>query len=322
MSNYICKVCGYNNKDIVLHQAKEMMFGMRDVFLYFQCAACDCLQITEFPLNIAEFYPVGYYSFLPYAGEKFNGSLAGFNRILYEASLFRKTLFQKFLHAILPVQKFDFLQNLGLTKESHILEVGCGNGNRILYPLAELNFRNIAGCDPYIAAPITYDNKLTILKSDIFEIKGIWDLIIYDHAFEHIENPQENLAKVSELLNPDGICVLRIPTVPCYAWSHYKTNWVQLDAPRHYFLHSPKSIALLASRNGLKLFDIKYDSTHFQFSGSERYVNNIPMVTPRPKGFKTFLKRKIKKNLYARLAAKLNSEGRGDQAIFFIRKDI
>ncbi len=321
MKIQICKICGHNNEHAVLFKAREMMYGKRDQFDYFQCEECDCLQICDFPSNIADYYPSNYYSFSLYNGKKFKGIGGYFNRMRYRALVFRQTVFQKMIAGCSVVSKFDFLRDLNINLNTRILEVGCGNGNRLLYPLAELGFKNIVGCDPYISDPIHYANSLTILKNDILKMADTWDVIIYDHAYEHIENPQESLNKVSELLNSGGVCVLRIPTVPCFAWSHYGTNWVQLDAPRHYYLHSPKSIGILASKAGLKLSNIMYDSTHFQFSGSEKYINDIVLVKPREKGFMAFVRRKIKKFNYDKSASTLNKEGRGDQATFFLLKE-
>ncbi len=321
MKKQVCKICGHTHEQAVVFTAREMMYGKLDQFDYFQCEECECLQICDFPANIADYYPANYYSFSPYNGKKFKGIAGSFNTMIYRAKVFRKTIFQKMIAGIFVSSKFDFLRNLPIDLNTRILEVGCGNGNRLLYPLAELGFKNIVGCDPYISEPIDYANSLTVLKSDIFKMKDRWDIIIYDHAFEHIANPQESLTKVSELLDSGGICVLRIPTVPCFAWSHYGTNWVQLDAPRHYFLHSPKSIEKLASKARLKLVNIMYDSTHFQFSGSEKYNNDRALVTPRERGLMAYMRRKLKKLNYDKSAFILNKEGRGDQATFYLRKD-
>lgn len=57
-----CRICG-NNKNNKIYQVKEMMFGFRDKFDYFQCATCNCLQISEIPCEISKYYPDNYYSF-------------------------------------------------------------------------------------------------------------------------------------------------------------------------------------------------------------------------------------------------------------------
>ena len=46
---------------------------------------------------------------------------------------------------------------------------------------------------------------------------------------------------------------------------------------------------MLAEKAGLNLYKVLYDSTHFQFSGSEKYINDIPLSFPRRKGLIHFL---------------------------------
>jgi hypothetical protein len=64
-----CRICGnpVGNREYV---AREMMFGLRDSFVYFQCAECRCLQIAEFPADMSRYYPASYYSCsgLPHPG--------------------------------------------------------------------------------------------------------------------------------------------------------------------------------------------------------------------------------------------------------------
>src|SRR5712692_4013534 len=57
----ICRIYAnaHGNRE---HVAKEMMFGFRDAFDYFQCAECGCLQIARFPDDMSRYYPASYYS--------------------------------------------------------------------------------------------------------------------------------------------------------------------------------------------------------------------------------------------------------------------
>ena len=314
-----CRICG-NDKGNTSYTAREMMYGLREEFDYFQCSSCGCLQITEFPKEMESYYPGDYYSFSIYDGKKFKGIKGAFKLRQYEAAVLGGTLYQKTFGKIIGKKEYKILKDLNLGKDARILDVGCGNGRNFLYPLAEIGFKNLLGCDPFLNMTLEYDNGLKIKNVSVFEIEGTFDLITYHHAFEHLPDPLENLERVVGLLAKDGVCIIRIPTVSSHAWEKYKTNWVQLDAPRHFFLHSKKSMEILARKVGFELSKVTYDSTHFQFTGSEKYLMDIPLSTPKPKGLVNSIRRKIKNFKYDRLARKLNKENLGDQAAFYLRK--
>ncbi len=316
---HACRICGTTNHAIV-YTAREMMYGFRDEFHYFQCSHCDCLQITEIPDNISKYYPGQYYSFSPYSGKKFKGIRGKVKTYTYYASLMRATLLQKLVSALVPIDNFKALKGIPLSQATRVLEVGCGNGDKYLYPMAEMKFKNLLGCDPFISESMHYSNGLHINKTDIFKIEGIWDIIIYHYSFEHVSNPLENLQQVKRLLANHGTCIISVPTVSSYAWKHFKTNWYQLDAPRHFFIYSQKSMEFLAKKAGLKVSRTTYDSDYKQFVISEKYAKDIPMIAPDEKGVLAYLKRKLTKVKYTLAARKLNREGLGDIAYFYLEQ--
>jgi SAM-dependent methyltransferase len=312
-----CRICA-NNENQKVFEVREMMFGFRDVFPYFQCSVCGCLQIADLPTDMSKYYPSNYYSYsfnekgqywlktkLKKIRDRFAVSGHGFTgRILYK---FFPDETLRLYSAFYP--------------NSRILDVGCGAGN-LLLRLKNAGFRNLSGIDPFNSTSIKYSNGLEIEKKALIEMEGKWDLITYHHSFEHIASPVEELKKVSELLEDNGICIIRIPIVDSFAWDHYKTNWVQIDAPRHFFLYSLKSFELLANQTGMTINKIEYDSDEFQFWGSEQYQNDIPLnhekSYQRNPGISMFKKVTIME--YSRMASELNKERRGDQAVFFMKR--
>ena len=316
---HVCRICGNINSSSC-YMVREMMFGFRDEFAYFQCSRCGCLQIAEFPRDISKYYPGDYYSLAQDAEAKFRGAFRVIRLLSLSAWVFNRTWYDRLLQKFYSPASLRVLKDLNVSVETRILDVGCGNGQKFLYPLAELGCKNIAGCDPFLENEIQYANGLKINKSDISQMDGEWDIITYHHVFEHVPDPLQNLVKVNELLTDGGICILRIPTVSSFAWEHYKEHWVQLDAPRHYFLHSMQSIQLLAGKAGMNLFKVEFDSTYKQFTDSEGYLLNQSLKTPRKKGIVNFVKRKVKKMRYRKMAEKMNKIQRGDQAVFFLKK--
>lgn len=314
-----CRICN-NSTDNKAFTAREMMYGLRETFKYFQCANCGCLQIAEFPENIAKYYPGNYYSFNSYDGKKFKGFKGAIKKKQYKAAALGGKFYNATLRKVLGKKEYVIFKDLNVTENTRILDVGCGNGRNFLYPLAEVGFKNVMGCDPFLNKTIEYKNGLTIKKCSLYDIETTFDIITYHHAFEHLPNPFESLKKAHNLLAPKGVCIIRIPTVSSFAWEHYGVDWVQLDAPRHFFLHSKKSMQILAEKANFELFKVEYDSTHFQFSGSEKYKKDIPLSAPKFKGFKHSLKRKIQNFKFQKKAHSLNKEQRGDQAAFYLRK--
>lgn len=318
--NYECRICNEQNNNEI-YSPKEMMYGIRQSFTYFRCKTCGCLQISEYPTNIIEFYAKDYHI---NTSKKIINKIKNYlllKRDIYEMS--HKGILGFLVSFKIPQPGlryvFNYLRNNNAAK---ILDVGCSTG-RFLFSLRRLNFKNLFGIDPFIDRSMSIEG-LSILKGDLFDINEVFNVIILNHSFEHMPNQFDNLLKIFSLLEPGGICILRIPLSSSYAFSKYKENWVQLDAPRHYYLHTLKSINTLSEKVGFKINNIIYDSTSFQFWGSEEYQNN--------KSSKEFSFRFLICNLlnpvriykkyfyYRKLSSELNAQSSGDQAIFFLQK--
>ena len=322
-----CRICGNieGNKEYTI---KEMHFGLGEEFVYFQCQNCGCFQIKNIPDNLSRYYPSNYYS-LKHAnlGEKGIINLVKkiFKRMRNSYAVFNHGLVGKIIYSFYPYEALRSLSKVRLNKNSKILDVGCGTGN-LLLELREAGFIHLVGIDPYIEKDIEYENCVKILKKTIKEFSesenNKYDLIMFHHSFEHIQEPFETLEACKRLLNPDGIVLIRTPVVDSWAWENYRENWVQIDAPRHIFIYSRKSMEILAQKIGFKIKEIICDSTEFQFWGSEQYKKGIPLVSDisyavnRKKSI--FSKKQIR--VFKKLAREFNLKGIGDQAVFYLIK--
>jgi len=146
---------------------------------------------------------------------------------------------------------------------------------------------------------------------------------MFHHSFEHLPFPQEIFKCISRLLNDRGVVLIRTPIVPSYAWEYYGVNWVQLDAPRHFFIHSLKSLEILAAQAGLKIKEVIYDSTEFQFLGSEQYQRDIPLISERSyyKNPQKSIFSAGERKMFNLKADNLNNDKLGDQASVYLTKD-
>jgi len=317
-----CRIC-QNSAHNTHYTAKEMMLGLRDEHDYFECAECGCLQITNVPDNLPDYYPDDdYYSYEQVSAA---GGLKG--ALIRKRDRFAATgkgFIGKIMQGLQPHDKLPSVARTNVQLDSKILDVGCGAAH-LLHSMQEAGFTNLLGIDPFNAKDIAYDNGLRVEKKSIHDLNNSddgWDLIMFNHSYEHVFDQIDVLQKTYDLLKPGGICMIRIPTVTSWAWRTYGVDWVQLDAPRHLFLHSIKSMNILAEKTGFKLDDVVYDSFAFQYWGSMQYQNDIALsdensyaVNP---GKSMFSDEQIKE--FSAQSKQLNQQKAGDQAAFYLRK--
>lgn len=319
----LCKICGnaHNNKAF---EVREMMFGYREWFTYFQCSLCACLQITQVPADMAKYYPRTYYSFSRAPIEHFKNPIRKkIKKLRDQYAIFDKSFLGRYFYRRRPSEHLRMLSGVAkLRPQSKILDVGCGSGS-LLYALRENGFTHLLGIDPFIEKDIEYENGLRILKQDLHAVTGEWDIVIFHHVFEHLAAPLNILQSVARLLSKEGMCLIRTPTVTSYAWEHYGVNWVQLDAPRHYFIHSTASLEKLAQQAGFALTKRVCDSTSFQFWGSEQYLRDIPLYSEQSYAVnpKRTIFSKTELAAFDRQATIYNRENRGDSATFYLQKN-
>lgn len=268
-----CEICD-NVTANVLYKAREMMFGTHDNFTYFECSACGCLQLAMPPADIGRYYPPSYYSLS-------SSKMARVANWLRDEYAYTKTgILGRMVFALFPKIGLQTIKQQHWPLTARILDVGCGSG-AILRVLARNGYRNLHGIDPYLAHNIQVSSTLRIEKRALDTMTGAWDVIMFNHSLEHIPAQAETLRHACRLLAPGGVCFVRIPTASSYAWEHYRTDWVSLDAPRHYFLHSHKSINLVAVQAGFHVNAIVQESSAFQFWASEQYRRGISLMAPQ-----------------------------------------
>lgn len=326
LPSLVCRICK-NDAPHSEYVVREMMYGLRENFRYFRCVECGCLQITDIPIDLSRWYPSDYYSFRSKDFVRPRGLRQTLERWRVAYHLFGTgELKARFAKQIVdPPEALDrvepLLQHCAVRSfTASFLDVGCGTGSSWLRDLKILGFSRLMGADPFITKSLDEDG-IIIKRAEVSEIDGKFDVISFHHSLEHMIDQAGTLNAARERLKPNGICLVRIPVVSSLAWDMYQINWVELDAPRHLYLHSQKSIVATAESAGFELVHHFCDSTAFEFWGSEQYVRGIPLRSPEsfadnPDG-SDFTFREMAS--FRALAARVNSEGRGGRGVFVFR---
>lgn len=297
-----------------------MMYGINESFNYLECSNCGCLQIKKIPEKMDKYYPEdNYYSFRK---TNINFLVKSFLNRRNAYCLFKNSFFGKIINKFYPNDILSTLGDLKINTDLKILDVGCGYG-KFLHNLSELNFKNLTGIDPNLTKEI-HTKNLDIIKKTIHQIPDDekFDIIIFSHSFEHVKEQRQTLEKAYKLLSSNGYCIISMPVKTDFIWNLYGTDWVQIDAPRHFFIHTTKSFQFLSKKANFSIKRTIFNSTEFQFRGSEQYKRGIPLrsdnsYSVNPK--KSIFSSEDIKN-FKRKSEILNKNQSGDQAIFILTK--
>ena len=274
------------------------MFGTRDEFAYWECSACGCLQILEVPNNLGDYYPDNYYTY--------SMGTTALQRWMYRA-YYKAPGVAKLVRP--AGVTFQSVMDIKPKPGTRILDVGCGGGKMVSI-LRTLGF-DAQGIDPFAKSETAYVHRARLEDMRSSE----WDLLMFHHSLEHMSDHIAVLRLAREKLATGGRCLVRIPLVN-WAWQHYGADWVQLDPPRHFILHTPQSFRLAAEAAGFRIVQTIFDSGPFQFYGSDFYQQNIPLVRD-PEG--THLDKSTMQRFKVR-SSELNKNHLGDQASFHLEK--
>lgn len=282
------------------------MFQSGESFDYDECGRCGCLQIRDVPTDLYRYYDHEYYSFT-LDGTVTNPWLR--RPPLKQALCLNSALFKRF-----GVGKgMPWVRHAGIGRNDRVLDLGCGAG-RTLLGLHVLGYRRLVGADPFLERDTFLPGGVPLMKRAHGDIVGVYDWVMMHHAFEHVPDPRAVLASARRLLTPRGGLLVRMPVMGTYAWRHYGTSWVQIDAPRHCALFTIDGFRDLAAEEGFRIVRIAFDSTGFQFWGSEMAAAGESFCTGPAARFTA-----VELARWEVEAVRLNAALDGDQALYVLR---
>ena len=311
-----CIVCENEAGNRIL-QAREKMNGTLEAFDYLQCHACGHLRlVTEVP-DMGAFYAKGYYSF---HAQRMPAWRQWLYRVRTAVTLGAGSWVGRLLGFLKMPSYTYWLGKTGLRLGDRLLDVGSGAGN--LIRILQCAGLECTGIDPYLPADSRTPEGAMLRKAELTDESMTYHAILFNHSFEHVEDPRGMLQKAASLLEPGGCLVVRMPLSDSFAFFHYGADWFQWDAPRHRNLFTHASFRLLAEQCGLIVEETLDDSGRIQFWASEQYRRNIFHNSKESYAHDDrqtlFSKRQIRE--YDRWAEWLNRMGAGDQATFICRK--
>ncbi len=303
-----CRLCGAT--DVAVFTAREHLLGTGEPFDYVECAACGGIHIAAVPANLARYYG-GAYDTARRSRLKQVMRTAGYRLA------FRDGFPGRLVGLALPsanVGLLTALRELDVPPTASFLDVGSGAG-RLLEGLRALGFSGrLVGVDPFLPENHTSSTGVELRAGVLDDVDETFDVVTMIHTLEHIPEQRETMHAMRRALTSSGVGLVSIPVSGGTAWDAYRSDWVQLDPPRHIVLHTTKSLELIAEDAGLRVRRTIWDSTSFQFWGSERVAARKPILPL----WRSWLRSAWRVPLDSARAARANAAGRGDQATFVL----
>lgn len=237
-----CMICDENLSSAMVVKDKRFAQTPDKEFEILECNLCGLGHTDPVPDDLDKYYFSDYYDQLVFNTPSKLESIQRW----YEQKVSPSTL--------LPDTK------------GKLLAVGCGPGQK----LAELSKKgwNCVGIelDPEACQYAREEYNLTVhngtLPGNLSEFnKGEFDVVLYDHVFEHLLSPREDLDAAAKVLDQKGSLIIEVPNFGSLSRYIFNEFWGDHDVPRHIFHYTPKSLKKLTSEFGFELADSEYDGS-------------------------------------------------------------
>jgi 2-polyprenyl-3-methyl-5-hydroxy-6-metoxy-1,4-benzoquinol methylase len=262
-----CPACGQTARS-VLHAdlTDRVFFCAPGTWTLYRCHGCDSAYLD--PRPAAEAVELAYSRYYTHAAatgrhEKLStfkqSLLNGYLNSRYGYAFRPASALGPLLMTLLPFHREGadrWVRQLGLPSGgARLLDVGCGDG-AFLGRMQAAGW-DVQGLDPDPAAvrrgeeagvPVEHG----LLAETTFP-ESSFDAVTLSHAIEHMPDPIRSLEICYRLLRPRGLLSLTTPNLASAGHSLFGRDWIGLDAPRHFVLFTPDSLARAAERLGFRI---------------------------------------------------------------------
>lgn len=247
-----CPLCG-GETTVLYSGLEDRIYGIKGFFTIRKCLNPDCTLWYLNPMPLDNEICKCYQTYYTHEKRKYKKIriLSLLTRAIckWNMSILEKCFGFK--------QELLFFRYMGLqaNKPGKILEIGCGNGRKLLM-FKKLGW-DIEGVEPDKSAAEKAKKKTgAVIYTDSIDKLNLepdkYDAIIMHHVVEHFKYPNRIFSECFRVLKKNGILVLATPNCDGYGSREFGINWFELEPPRHLILFNKNSLTKLAQNAGFK----------------------------------------------------------------------
>lgn len=250
-----CCLCGTPGRPLY-SGLRDRLFGAPGEWNLKKCPNPDCRLVWLDPIPLEEDIGQAYRNYYTHRpGDADIESSEALHKMLNLARSILRGIYKVSVRAtpIYYERKKLFLMYLDKTKPGRLLDVGCGDGQRLV------QFRKLGWevegqeVDPKSAEYASSTHGIPVHLGFLEDLRfpdAAFDAITMNHVIEHVHDPVALLAECRRVLRPGGALVAVTPNVESYEHKHFGSHWRGLEPPRHLHVFSQRSLRKVASKAG------------------------------------------------------------------------
>lgn len=135
-------------------------------------------------------------------------------------------------------------------KPGRVLDVGCGDGRRMITMKSKGWLVDGQDIDSHAAAFFMGpDFKVYLGELDAIHLpENSYDAVVMNHVIEHLPDPFSMLLECRRILKDGGRLVIVTPNSKCLTHHFFKKNWRGLEPPRHLHIFSSGALKIIGCR--------------------------------------------------------------------------
>ncbi|MGA9347700.1 MAG: class I SAM-dependent methyltransferase [Anaerolineae bacterium] len=236
-----CDLCGANDTELVFEE-QDRLHHLDGTFHLVRCRQCGLMYLTPRPTmeEMARYYPSDYH---PYS------TLDDHPSVLVR--LDHRYGVSKRCRAV--IARSD-------VKEGRVLDIGCSTGSFLNA------MRQRGNWEPYgveiNAEAANYARERLGLNvfagtlTDAHYPDSFFDIITLWNVLEHLHQPRATLIEIARIIRPGGLLTISLPNPDCIEASFFERYWAGLDAPRHLYIFSRRTLEKMLALTGFEVEEI------------------------------------------------------------------
>jgi SAM-dependent methyltransferase len=253
--------CGHRGLGRHLYDGEDRLYGVPGRFAVYRCGTCGLGYTVPRPSAeaLGVYYPDTY---VPYQEQPAPTTLRQRVGARIDAARFSAGI------------RFGAFRALTKAEPGRLLDVGCGRGDLAEW-FADRGW-SVAGVEPAADAARQAEKRgIEMHRGTLDDAPwppGSFDAVTFNHALEHVPDPQLTLQQARALLRPGGLVVVSVPNFGAWQRRMFGTAWFPLDLPRHLQHFDRVSLPRMARAAGLEPCEVRTSSLVAGFLASVQYA--------------------------------------------------